>query len=214
MHACFNTIAEYMEPKEVMKLRRKFVKRFFPRTVEIHGLSHLCKFHKICNTFDTSRLEEVRIVIGWEPQIPDDVIRVPSGVSKVSLDVNRVIKIEIPNTVEELTVVKYPYRQRLHLPDSIRKLTLEEGFNSIVSKWSENLEELRLDGWCTGNGRTPVPINYLPNNITHMTLDTELDIEINHWPEQLEELVLEGSEASMTWPHTHFTKYVNVVTSH
>lgn len=188
MNDCVYTIGEYMEPKQAIKMNKNFVHRFFPRMIEINGLVQLRTFHRMRETFDTSRLEEVHIRIEWETQNIDNVIRVPVGVRKVLLDVNRVIRIELPDTVEELTVVKYPYYQFLHLPDSIRKLTLGKNFNSIVSKWSENLEELQLDGWCSGNGRTPVPINYLPASLKWITINNDLDIEFGEWPEGLEEV--------------------------
>jgi hypothetical protein len=189
MNYCFYTIGEYMDPKQVIKMNKNFVLRFFPRSVNINGLGQLRTFHRLCETFDTSRLEEVRIMIEWESQNIDNVIRVPVGVRKVSLDVNRKIRIELPDTVEELTVVKYPYYQYLYLPDSIRKLTLGKGFNSIVWKWSENLVELHLYGWCSGNGRTPVPIDWLPASLKRLTLNNDLDIEFGEWPEGIEEVV-------------------------
>jgi hypothetical protein len=216
MNACFNTIAEYMEPKEAMKLRRKFVKRFFPHRVELNGIEEVNSFYKMCNTFDTEHLEEVRIVIlqdysgsiGW----------VPPSVKKLSIYADCIVSIEIPNTVEELIMELYPYYQSLSLPDSIQKLTLKYNFDSVIHRWPANLKELRMKGWCTGNGRWPVPIDHLPDNITHMTLDNDLDVTINHWPEQLEELVLEGSETYLSmaeelWPHTNFKKFVKVLTN-
>jgi hypothetical protein len=211
MNYCVYTIGEYMEPKQAIQMNKNFVHRFFPRTVEINGLSQLRAFNRMCETLDTSRLEEVRIVIEWEPRNPDDVIRVPPGVRKVTLDVNRVIRIDIPDTVIELTVQKYPYYQHLHLPDSVRKLTLGEGFDSIVWKWSENLEELRMDGWCSGNGRTPVPIDWLPDSLKRITINNDLDIEIWDWPDGLEEVVLEGSAPSLEqmWPHANIADRVN-----
>jgi len=143
-----------------------------------------------------------------------DVIRVPQGVRKVTLNVNRVIHIELPDSLIEMNVEMYPYYQMLDMPDSVRKLTLGEGFDSIIGHWSENLEEIRMDGWCSGNGRTPVPIESLPESLKRITLNNDLDIEIRGWPEALEEVVLEGCRTGLDmlwWPHAQLEDKVNFV---
>jgi hypothetical protein len=208
------TIAEFMEPEQAIQMNKNFVRRFFPRAVEINGLEQLRKFNRVCETFDTSRLEEVRFVCEWAPRNAYDVVRVPQGVRKVTLDLNRIIRIELPDTVVELNVVRYPYYQCLDMPDSIRKLTLGAGFDSIIGRWSENLEELRMDGWCTGNGRMPVEIERLPNSLKRITLNNDIDIEIRSWPEGLEELVLEGygpGLENLWWQHAKLDDRVNFV---
>jgi hypothetical protein len=209
------TIAEYLEPTQAMRLNRTFVKRFFPRSVEVVGLSQLQKFYGVVETLtlDTSRLEEVRIVLddetGTEP-----IGWVPASVRKLSLYVNGIVDIDIPNTVVDVTMEMYSYYQALDLPDSVKKLTLMRDFDAIVRHWPNSLEELRIDGWCTGNGRWAVPIDFLPDNIKRLTLNNDLDIEILQWPDGIEEVVLEGYAPSLEmlwWSHAKLSDDVRFV---
>jgi hypothetical protein len=215
MNNCFNSIAEYMDPNQVMQVKKKYVKRFFPRTVKINGVSQYRSFFGMCRLFDSSNLEEVHIS-NLSPSLTDyNVFRLPEGIRKVTLDLDHVIHLKLPKTVIELTVLNFSLSQALLIPNSVRKLTLGPDFDSIVYQWSENLEELRIDGWCR-SGRWPVPIEYLPNSIKRITLNAMLDIEIHVWPENLEELILEGPNLDplyleQMWVHAELSDKVNVV---
>jgi hypothetical protein len=204
MNYCVYTIAAYMEPKEAMRLNQRCVKRFFPRTLEIRGLEDYQAFCDFAQTVETSRLEEVRIVLTDFDRLREPIGWVPPSVRKLSLYVTGVVPVEIPATVEELVIERYGYYQCLTLPDTVRDLTLMDEFDGVVGHWPEALEELRLRGWCSGNGRVPMEVDHLPANLKRVTLNNDLDIEIGEWPEGLEEVVLEGYGPwlnDLRWPH-------------
>ena len=213
MNYCVYTIAAYMEPKEAMQLNHHCVDRFFPRTLEIRGLEDYQAFCEFAQTVETSRLEEVRIVLPDFERLRDPIGWVPPSVRKLSIYAACVVQIRIPETVEEVVIERYGYYQCLNLPDSIRKLTLSRDFDAIVGHWPLALEEVHIEGWCAGNGRWPVPLEHLPDNLKRVTLNNDLDIEIGEWPEGLEEVVLEGNAAGLDhlwWPHAQLWDEVRV----
>lgn len=191
---CLAIIAEFADPKQAMQMKPEFTKKFFPKSILLFGAQEIRQFYRWAQMFDTSNLEEVRIVacdekgeIGW----------VPPSVKKLTIncDLN---PIRVPDTVAEV-VFEEAKGYNITLTDNIRRLRFLDGFVGAIMKWPANLEELHIEGWCRGNGRIPVPIMGLPDSIKHMTLGSHLDITIEQWPESLETLLYEGRPEDHGW---------------
>lgn len=214
---CFTTIVEFAGPKTATRLTREFTEKFLPKSITIVGHKQMEEFYRWADHFDTSNLTEVRMVIQHEKIIEslrthyptakraDGLVvaspigMVPPSVKKLTLCVYTCEPIQISDTVEELVIESCGHYQGVMIPDSVRTLHLMDGFSGVISHWPANLENLTMNGWCLGNGRWPVPIEYIPDTVKHMVVGSHLDIEILYWPDSLETLVFEGNPENYGW---------------
>lgn len=206
---CLLMIAQFAGPKQSMQLSREFTGKFCPQSILICGYKQLLEFYEWSRNFDMSNLKEVRIVIqetklmeSLHTHIPNAaraVGLVPSSVKKLTLCVYNDAPIEITDGVEEVVIEMGHHLRGLQFPDSVRSIHIVDGFQGLVYRWPSNLERLCINGWCTGNGRWPVPIENIPDTVRYMILGSHLDIEIQHWPESLETLVFEGNPDDFGW---------------
>ena len=221
---CLFAIAQFAGPKQAMQMTSEYARKFLPTSITINGHKQLEEFYAWAQHFDTSNLTEVRIVIRDDKLIEslredypkavraDGVVvaapigLVPPSVKKLTLCVWTDEVIQVSETVEELVVEHMGYYQGLSFPrglpsglSSIRSLHLTRGFSGVVYQWPENLETLCMNGWCSGNGRWPIPIDHLPDTVKHLTLGAHLDVEIMRLPESLETLVIDGEPERFGW---------------
>jgi hypothetical protein len=172
--------------------------------MEIRGLEQYRAFCQMAH----NELTEVRIVIPSFEEETEPIGWVPPSVRKLTIYAACVVPIEIPDTVVEVVIEHYQ-GEWLDLPDTVRKLTLSSDFDAAIGHWPENLEELRIEGWCAG----PYAIDWLPYTLKRVTLNVDVDIVVTEWPESLEVVVLEGEMSGleqMWWPHAQLPGWVRV----
>jgi len=212
---CILSITEYMAPSQRRQLTAQFAHKCTPKSVTVTGFKQLGEFNRWCRLFDMRNLEEVRFVMRETKLIEslytnfpgaaredglvvDDPIGwVPPSVKKVVIfcGYDIISKVVIPDTVEE--VVIEASNTGIRLPDSVRKVHFMRRFDDVVYEWPAALEEVIIEGWCSGNGRTPVPIFGLPDTVRKITLAGHLDVEFDTWPEGLEEFVFKGHPSQL-----------------
>lgn len=220
---CLFNIAQFAGLKTATVMNRDFSKKMCPSSVTIVGYKQLNDFYNWVSCFDTTNLNEVRIVINYSAYIehlhslgdpfkigyvPESPIKevpiglVPPSVKKLSLCIGYYKgQIQISNTVDEVLVeslVESYHGFNLQLPDSVRSLHLMDGFNDIIPYWPLHLERLCINGWRRGNGQVPISLE-LPDTVKHLIIGSHLDIEIWRWPENIETLMFDGDPNDYGW---------------
>jgi hypothetical protein len=216
---CLSNIIEFIAPKQKRQLTKEFTRTCLPKVVTITGFKQLGEFNRWCSMFDTQNLEEVRFVMREtklmeslntdfpgaareDGLVTDDSIGwVPPSVKKVVFNFGYDVlsRIVISDGVEEVLFESHLRCSSYTFPDSVRKIHFMKSFNNAIGRWPVALEEVIIEGWCSGNGRTPVPIFNLPDTVKHLTIGAHLDVEIMHLPESLVSIVIVGEPERFGW---------------
>jgi hypothetical protein len=193
---CFYLASSYLHASEAAKINIESVLRNFPTKIIIKSYEDAKKFFRWCQMFDTSNLKEVTYCIydmrmGIPRSTPPGTLIgwVPPSVKVLRLDTYHCQCI-VPNTIDALYVGRCD--TGLVLPDTIKKLTLEQKFNGIIQKWPQNMESLTIHGYDCNEG--PCPIYNLPEGLREMYVSWGVPIEVKNWPSTLSKLTIETSD--------------------
>jgi hypothetical protein len=191
---CLSHITQFMPRVEAVKLTTDSAVRNFPKKVVLKSFDEALQFFNWCQMFDTSNLEEVTYQIYDMNWTPEDAFVgwTPPSVKKLTIDVYNHCDYRIMDTIEELSLNRGAYVV-FNLPDSIKRLRLENRFEGLIGWWPEALEELHIESWAMPDVSFPYVLE-LPIGIRTIYIDYGVPVEVHVWPTALQKLTLVESE--------------------
>jgi hypothetical protein len=198
---CINHISLFMEPIEAVRIARFLAVGRLPRSIRLKNRLEIAQFTRWCSLFDTSRLSEVDMILNENILHPNDVVVgwVPPSVKYLKVSDIKFCHLEVPNTVEVLTLGGST-RKHIDLPPSIKKLTLNKAFMGSVRTMPAELEVLEIINWAWPwpDGGHPNRLDRLPDTIHTIYIGYGVPVLVSRWPKSLKSLTFHKNDSILS----------------